>query len=60
MCCGLEIPDFKQFLLWVGVVVLKELIFTVYTLGVCGVLERTNFSHFLLLGGCGGHERTVF
>ena len=42
------------------VVVLKELIFTVSTLGVCGVLERTSFSHFLPLGGCGGHERTVF
>ena len=32
-----------KFLLWEGVVVLKELILTVSTLGGCGGLERTDF-----------------
>ena len=44
--------------------VLKELIFTVSTLGGCGSLERTDFSQFLLFcvgcGGCGNLERTDF
>ena len=30
-----ERTDFKQFLLWEGVVVLKELVFTISTLGGC-------------------------
>ena len=48
-CGGLEGTDFSQFLLWEGVVVLKELILnTVSTLGGCGGLERTDFSQFLL------------
>ena len=34
---------FNSFYFWEGVVVLKELIFTVSTLGGCGVLERTDF-----------------
>ena len=56
--------------------VLKELIFTVSTLGGCGGLERTDFEQFLLsegmvvwieliftvsnLGGCDGLEGTDF
>ena len=31
---------FNEFQLWVGVVVLKELILTVSTLGGCGDLEK--------------------
>ena len=34
---------FNMFLLWEDVVVLKELIFTVSTLGGCSGLERTDF-----------------
>ena len=34
---------FYSLIFWVGVVVLKELIFTVSTLGGCGGLERTDF-----------------
>ena len=45
-CGGLERTDFEQFLLWEGVVVLKELILTVSTLGGCGGLERTDFHSF--------------
>ena len=44
--CSLESPGFKQFLLWEGVVVLKELILTVSTLQGCGSLERTDFNSF--------------
>ena len=40
-------------------VVLKELIFTVSTVGVCCGLERTDFLT-IYLGGCGGLERTDF
>ena len=47
-CAGLERTDFKQFLLWKGVVVLKELTITVSTLGGCAGLERTDFKQFLL------------
>ena len=35
--------NFKQFPLWEGVVVVKELIFNSFSLGGCGVLERTHF-----------------
>ena len=35
-----------KFLLWEVVVVLKELILTVSTLGGCGGLERTGFNSF--------------
>ena len=42
-CGGLERTDFLQFLCWKGVVVLKELIFTVHFLGGCGGPERTDF-----------------
>ena len=63
VCVVLERTDFQQFLLWEGVVVLKELIFnslyfgrvwysllilTVSILGGCGGLERTDFQQFLL------------
>ena len=34
-----------------GVVVLKELIFTVSTLGGCGSLERTDFEQLILWEG---------
>ena len=34
---------FNSFYIWEGVVVLKELILTVSTLGGCGGLERTDF-----------------
>ena len=47
-CGSLEKTDFYQFLLWKGLVVLKELIFYSVSLGSCGVLERTVFQQFLL------------
>ena len=37
---------FNKFLHLEGVVVLKELILTVSTLGMCGGLERTDFNSF--------------
>ena len=56
--------------------VLKKLILTVSTLGECGGLDKTQFSHLLLweglvalkelilkistLGGCGGLDKTHF
>ena len=43
--------DFKQFLLWEGVVVLTELILTVSILGECGCLEGTDFYQFLIWDG---------
>ena len=49
-----------MFLLWEGVVVLKELILTVSTLRGCGGLERTDFLSISTLGGCGGLERIDF
>ena len=51
-CGGLEITEFLQFLLWEGVVVLKELIVSQFVLwGRCGGLERTDFGQFLLWEG---------
>ena len=58
-CDGPEKTDSLQFLIWDGLMVLKELIFnsfllwensflTVSTLGGCGGLERTNFNSFHL------------
>ena len=58
-CDSLERTRFKQFLLWECVVVLKELILTVSTLGGCGSLERSDFNSFTL-GGYGGVDRTDF
>ena len=48
-CGGLERTDFEQFLLWEGVVVLKELILNSFYFGGCGGLERTDFEQFLVL-----------
>ena len=45
-CGGLKRTDFSQFLYWQGVVNLKDLIFTVSSLGGCGVLDRTDFYNF--------------
>ena len=42
----LERTGFNQFLLWEGVVVLKELILTVSTLGGCGDHIRPDFNSF--------------
>ena len=50
-CGGLERTDFKQFLLWEGVVVLKELILISFYLRGCGGLERTDFEQILLWEG---------
>ena len=61
LCGGLQRINFEQFLYWgdcgglegtdfnsiQGIVVLKELILTVDTLGGCDGLERTHFQHFL-------------
>ena len=46
-------------ILWDSVVVLKELIFTVDTLGGVVVLKELIFT-VDALGGCGGLERTDF
>ena len=48
---GLEKTDFKQFLIWDGVVVLKKLILIVLHLGGSGGLERTHFKQCLLWEG---------
>ena len=50
-CGGLERTDFEQFLLWEGVVVLKELILNSFYLRGCGGLERTDFEQFLVWEG---------
>ena len=58
---GLERTDFfLQFLCWEGVVVLKELILTVSTLGWCGGLKRTDFCTVSTFGVCCDLERTDF
>ena len=51
---------FQQFLLLEGVVVLKEVILTVPTLGGSNGLERTDFSIASPFGGSDGLERTDF
>ena len=53
-CGGLERNDFEQFVLWEGVVVLKELICNSFEFweGVDG-LERTDFEQFVLWEWCG-------
>ena len=48
-CGGLRRTDFKQFLLWEGVVVLKELILISFYFRKCGGLERTVFFFKFLL-----------
>ena len=61
-CGGLERIDFEQFLLWDGVVFLKELILNSFNgggvvfmkaliLGQCGGLQRTELEQFLLWNG---------
>ena len=50
-CGGLERTDFEQFLLWDGVVVLKELILNSFYFWRCGGLERTDFEQLLLWEG---------
>ena len=57
-CGGLERTDFSQFLLWEGVVVLKELIVYSFYFGRVWVLKELIFTG--TLGGCGGLERTDF
>ena len=57
-CGGYERTDFEQFLLWEGVVVLKELIWTVSTLRGCGGYKRTDFEQFLIWEGVVVYERT--
>ena len=68
-CGGLERTDFEQFLLWEGVVVLKELILnsfyferTVFeqNLGGSGWSWKNWFWTVSTLGGCGGPESTDF
>ena len=44
LCGGLERTDFDHFPLWVGGVVLNELILTVSILAGCGHLDRTVFN----------------
>ena len=63
---GFERLHFLQFLLWEGVVVLKELIFYSFSFGSmwsylvgCGGLESTDFK-VSTLGGCCGLERTDY
>ena len=40
---GLDRTDFEQFLYWDSVIILKELILTVSTLGRYGGLQSTDF-----------------
>ena len=50
----------NSFLLWEGVVVLKELVFClVSTLGECDGLERTGFELVSTLGGFGSHSMSI-
>ena len=55
----LESTDFEQFLLWEGLV-LKELFWTVSTLGGCVWSWNNWFWTVSTLGGCTGLERTDF
>ena len=50
-CGAPERSDFYQFLLLVGVVVLKEEIFNSSALGICGGLKITDFVTVLLWEG---------
>ena len=51
-CCGgLERTDFKQFLLWTDMVVLKELIFNSFYIWKYGGLDRSDFEQFLYWEG---------
>ena len=56
----IKIIDFYQFLLWEGVVVMKELIFNSFYFGKCAVVLKELIFNSFYLGGCGGLERTDF
>ena len=58
-CGGLERTDLLQFLLWEDVVVLKELILTVSSLGGLVVLKELILT-VSTLGRCAGLKRTDF
>ena len=57
---GLERTDFEQFLLWEGMVVLKELILNSFYFGRVWWSWKNSFWTVSTLGGCGGLERTDF
>ena len=57
---GLERTDFEQFLLWEGVVVLKELILKSFYFGRVWWFWNNWFWTVSTLGGCDGFERTDF
>ena len=59
-CGGLERTDFEQFLLWEGVMVLKELILNSFYFGRVWWSWKNSFWTDSTLGGCGGLERTDF
>ena len=59
-CGGLERTDLYQFLLWVGVVVLKELILTVSALGGCGGPKRIDFYQFICWVGAVVLKELIF
>ena len=59
-CGGLERTYFEQFLLWEGVVVMKELIFHSCYFGRVWWCWKNWFWTVSTLGGCGGLERTDF
>ena len=48
--CGLERTDFSQFLLWEGVVVLKELIYNSFYFGGCGGALKELIFHSFYFG----------
>ena len=59
-CCGLERTDFWHFLLWEGVVVLKELIFNSFLLWEDVVVLKELIFDTFYFERCGGLERTDF
>ena len=59
-CGGPDRTDFSQFLLWAGVVVLKELIFNSFYTWRVWCLERTAFLTVSTLGRCGVLKELIF
>ena len=57
---GLERTDFEQFLLWQGLMVLKELILNSFLFGRVWWYWKNSFWTDSSLGGSGGLERTDF
>ena len=53
-CGGHERTDFEQFLLWEGMMVLKELILNSFYFGTVWWSSKTWFQTVSTLGGCGG------